>query len=318
MNAEPGGDTTALDVSVIVPIVERHDDLSRLYEEYAASLRQLQKSFEFIFVVDGGFRAVLESLKALKAADPQVRIVLLARSFGESVALKAGFSEARGRIILTLASYFQVETSGVREALAGIEEGYDLVISRRHPRVDTLFNRLQSLVFHGIIRWTTGVGFRDVTCGFRAMKREVLEEIGLYGNLHHFIPILAIQAGFKIKEIEIPQRIEEAKSRVFGVGVYLNRLLDIVTIFFLTKFTRKPLRFFGAIGTVVFVAGLGICVYLFLYRLLGSGGIANRPLLLLGVLLVIFGVQSVSIGLVGEIVIFTHARDKDFRIEEIL
>jgi glycosyltransferase involved in cell wall biosynthesis len=307
-----------LQVSVIVPVVEMVDDLEALYREYSAELREMGRTFEFIFVLDGRFARLREPLAELKRRHPEVRIVVLGRSFGESAALTAGLSVARGESILTMASYFQVETRGVRELLSKLDDGFDIAVTRRQPRIDSVFNRLQSRVFHGIIRLMTGARYRDITCGFRAMRRNVLDEIQLYGDLHHFIPILAHQAGFKVAEVSVPQRQEEARTRVFGPGVYLSRLLDILTIFFLTRFARKPLRFFGSVGSAVFVVGFLISAYLAAYRLLGFGGIANRPLLLLGVLMVVFGVQSVSIGLVGEIVIFTHARTREYRIETIL
>lgn len=306
------------DVSVIVPVVEMHDDLAKLYDEFSEALRALGKSYEFVFVLDGGFRHLVEPLKSIRESRHGIRIVALGRPFGESVALQAGLAHARGASLLTLAPYFQVGTSAVAAALREIDEGADLVVARRHPRVDSLFNRLQSRVFHALVRLLTGTRFRDLTCGFRAMRREVLEDVHPYGELHHFIPLLAERAGFRVKEIDAPQRREESAARVFGLGLYLNRIMDIVTVFFLTKFTRKPLRFFGMIGTLVGGAGLAILVYLALYRLLGYGGIAERPLLLLGLLLVVFGIQSASIGLVGEIVIFTHARDKEYRVDLVL
>jgi hypothetical protein len=151
------------------------------------------------------------------------------------------------------------------------------------------------------------------------MKRKVFEEIDLYGDLHRFIPILAAKYGFKTKEIKARQRKEDVAMRIVGPGIFVRRLLDMLTVFFITKFTMKPLRFFGLIGTALFGVGGIINGYLALYRLLGFGGIADRPLLLLGVILMVLGVQTLSIGLLGEIIIFTHARKiKEYNIEEYL
>jgi len=306
------------DVSVIVPVVEVHDDLAKLYDEFSGALRALGKTYEFVFVLDGGFRHLVEPLKALRQGHPGFRIVALGRPFGESVALRAGLEHSSGATIVTLAAYFQVGVGAVAEALRGLDQGADLVVARRWPRLDSPFNRLQSKIFHGLVRLLTGTRFRDLTCGFRAMRREVLEEVHPYGELHHFIPLLAERAGFRVKEIDAPQRREESAARVFGLGLYLSRVMDVVTVFFLTKFTRTPLRFFGMIGTLVGLAGFAILTYLALYRLLGYGGIGDRPLLLLGLLFVVFGIQSISIGLVGEIVIFTHSRDKEYRVDLVL
>jgi dolichol-phosphate mannosyltransferase len=306
------------DVSVIVPVVEHHDDLGKMYDEFAGALRALGKSFEFVVVLDGGFRQLVEPLKATRQGRPGFRIVTLGRPFGESVALQAGLENSTGATIITLAAYFQVGPEAVAQALRGLSEGADLVVARRHPRLDSPFNRLQSWAFHGLVRFLTGTRFRDLTCGFRAMRREVLEEVRPYGELHHFIPFLAERAGFRVREMDTPQRREESAARVFGLGLYLGRVMDVVTVFFLTKFTRKPLRFFGMIGTLVGLAGFAILGYLATYRVLGFGAIGDRPLLLLGLLLVVFGIQSISIGLVGEIVIFTHARDKEYRVDLVL
>jgi dolichol-phosphate mannosyltransferase len=306
------------DVSVIVPVVEMHDDLAKLYDEFAGALRALGKTFEFVIVLDGGFRQLIEPLKALRAGRQGLRIVALGRPFGESVALQAGLENSTGATIVTLSSYFQVGPEAVAAALAGLDRGADLVVSRRHPRLDSPFNRLQSKLFHALVRVLTGTRFRDLTCGFRAMRREVLDEVRPYGELHHFIPLLAERAGFRVIEIDTPQRQEESAARVFGPALYVGRVMDVVTVFFLTKFTRKPLRFFGMIGTLVGLAGFALLAYLGAYRLLGFGAIGDRPLLLLGLLLVVFGIQSISIGLVGEIVIFTHARDKEYRVDLVL
>lgn len=306
------------DISVVVPITERHDDLAELYRGCAAELRRAGRSFEFVFVIDGSFPAVVETLRKLRVEHRDVRILDLGRRFGEAVALSVGFQQARGCRILTLAPYFQVVASGVTDVLAALEAN-DLVITRRHPRTDPWFNRLQSRVFHWLTARLTGARFHDLTCGLRGMTREVAQALHLYGDLHRFIPVLAQRQGFKITELPVPQHERDRAPRLRGPGVYLRRFLDILIVLFLAKFTKKPLRFFGLIGATLFVGGSAITAYLGLYRLLGFGGIADRPLLLLGVLLMVLGVQLLSIGLIGEIVIFTHAREmKDYRVEEIL
>jgi glycosyltransferase involved in cell wall biosynthesis len=310
----------SVEISVIVPVSERHDDLRELYLQCSKEFANIGKSYEFIFVLDGPQTGAFGSLRELKKENPDIKIILLNRWFGEATALSAGFERSRGAIIFTLASYFQVEPAEVHRMYKMIlDEGNDLVISWRYPRIDSLFNRCQSAIFHRLIRILTGTKYHDISCGLRAMKRKVIEEISLYGDLHRFFPLLAFQRGFKVKEIAVKQSRQDSKTRIFGIGVYLRRLLDIITLFFLFKFTKKPLRFFGLIGSVVAGMGAIITAYLGLYRLLGLGGIADRPLLILGVLLIVVGVQLFSIGLLGEIIIFTHARGvKEYQIEEFL
>ena len=308
-----------MDISIIVPVVERYDDLRKLYSEFSSAFDKLDKSYEFIFVVDGQFCEAFEDLKKLKTENSSIKIIKLVNNYGESVALSVGLEKAQGSYLFTLASYFQVESEAINTIWNELNNGYDLVLTRRYPRIDSKLNRLQSFLFHWLIRKMTSIHFHDISCGLKGMKRKVFEEISLYGDLHRFIPILADKCGFKIKEVKAKQRKEDVALRLLGLGSYPRRLLDILTVFFITKFTMKPLRFFGLIGIALFGVGGIISGYLVSYKLFGFGGIADRPLLLLGVILMVLGIQTLSIGLIGEIIIFTHARDvKEYTIEEYL
>ena len=308
-----------LDISIIVPVVERCDDLSKLYSEFSSAFKELEKSYEFIFVVPEEFCKAIDDLKILQKNDSSIKIIKQVKNFGESIALSIGFGKAEGDYIFTLASYFQVEPDSVNIVWQELIKGCDLVVARRYPRIDSLFNRLQSFFFHWLINKMTSTHFHDISCGLKGMKRNVLEEINIYGDLHRFIPILADKYGFKIKEINARQRKEDITIRILKWGAYFRRLLDILTIFFITKFTMKPLRFFGLIGLILGGTGTIVIAYLGVYRLFGYGGIADKPLLLLGVILMVLGVQTISIGLIGEILIFVHAKDvKEYKLEELL
>ena len=307
------------DVSVVVPISERHDPVHRLYDLYAGELKKLQKEFEFIFVLDGFFPKALKDLDELIKANEPVRIVKFSRSFGESIALMEGFRRANGKAILTLAAYIQVEPAGIADAFAAYDQGYDLVITRRFPRKDPLLNRIQSQGYHYLVRRLTGTSFRDITCGMRVIKRNILKEFVLYGDLHRFIPIFAWQRGIQTKEVDVPQRKEDTELRLVRPGVYLRRLLDILTLFFLVKFTRKPLRFFGLIGAALFCPGFLITLYMGALRIFASVALSNRPILLVGFLLMVFGLQILSVGLVGELILFNQAKDiRDYHVEQII
>jgi glycosyltransferase involved in cell wall biosynthesis len=308
-----------MDISIIVPVVERYDDLRKLYSEFSSAFNELEKTYEFIFVIDGEFNDAYHVLQNLKSENSSIKIIKLSRNHGESVALSIGLEISQGDYLFTLASYFQVEPETVRAVWDGLNEGCDLVLTRRCPRIDSRLNRLQSFMFHWLIQKMTATNFHDISCGLRGMKRKVFEEINLYGDLHRFIPILADKYGFKIMEIKAKQRKEDIALRLVRLGSYPRRLLDILTVFFITKFTMKPLRFFGLIGMALFGIGGVISTYLTIYKFLGMGGIADRPLLLLGVLLMVLGIQTLSIGLIGEIIIFTHAKGvKEYNIDEFL
>ena len=307
---------TARLVSVIIPVVERADDLLELHRTVADELDRTGFEHEFVFIFDGGAPAAPAELLALAEADPRLRIVRFDQSFGEATALRAGFERSRGQQILTLSAYLQVRPDGVGDVMRALADGADLVVTRRWPRRDGVLNRLQAQTFHWLVRTVSGVAFRDMACGLRAMRREVAEAIPLYGDLHRFIPALAVREGFRVVELDVPQHPGDARPRVYGPGVYIRRLLDIFTFVFLAKFTEKPLRFFGLVGISLAGAGGLISAVLLGQRLAGQA-IANRPMLLLGALLLAIGIQVIGLGLVGEIIVHLRApHRRSFRIRQ--
>jgi glycosyltransferase involved in cell wall biosynthesis len=310
----------AVEVSAVIAVSERWDDLREVYDQYAAELAKTGRSHEVIFILDGPDKDALRDLRTLKLEHPAIQVIALNRPFGEATALAVGLNRARGSVILTLPGYFQVEPGEIRKVLEKLEGSHDdLVVGWRYPRQDSLFNRGQAWVFQRLVNLVSGIKYHDVSCTLRAMKRRVAEEVQLYGDLHRFLPLLAYQRGFKVSEVPVQQSHRDIKRRVRRPGIYLRRLLDILTLFFLLKFTKKPLRFFGLVGSLLSGVGGVIVAYLGLYRLLGLGPIAGRPLLILGVLLIVLGLQLFSVGLLGEIIVFAHARElKDYQIEEIL
>jgi glycosyltransferase involved in cell wall biosynthesis len=317
-NAINADEKISVAVSVIVPVTGRYDDPADLYRAYAEVLNRTGRSFEFLFVLDGSFEDAARKLKPMQMLGEPIRVFTLPRSFGEATALTVGFAHARGDVILTLSGHFQTLPEAVLEVLSHLDKGYDLVVTRRWPRMDSWLNRWQNYIFHLLTRWLTGVRLHDISCGLKGMRPRVARELDLYGDLHRFFAVLAYQRGFRVLEIAVPQDSRDGLARVRWPGVYLRRLLDIVTVFFLLKFTKKPLRFFGLIGAACFGAGLFISAVLSVQRLLGSTGLADRPLLILGVLLLVLGFQIVSIGLLGELIVFTHARKmRGYAVEQL-
>ena len=307
------------DVSVIVPISERYDDLEKLYDLYAGELKKLGKNFEFIFILDQIFDAAFENLKKLKKQNAHIKLIKFAGNFGESAALTEGFNLAKGYIILTLSSYIQIEPAELSKVFDAYEQGSDLVITRRYPRKDPLVNRIQSYIYNFIVQKLTGTDFKDITSGMRLFNKKILPEFVLYGDLHRFIPIFASRKGIKICEVEVCQRKEDTLVRLVKPGVYLSRWLDILTTFFLIKFTKKPFRFFGTIGFPLLFIGSFITAYLFFLRIFMNVPLANRPLLLVGILFMVFGIHTLSLGLVGELILYSHAKEiTDYCVEEII
>lgn len=307
-----------LSVIIVVRDPERASPIQQLYFDYKEQVEKTGLNYEFIFVIQGRHPKVFVPLSQLKAQGERLKVLVFAKWYGEATALNAGFEHASGTIVLTLPAYHQVDPEAIPSLIDGLAEN-DMVIVRRWPRVDSKLNRLQTRFFHFILRKMLGVTFRDLTCSIRAMKRTVVESVHMYGDQQRFFPILASNYGFKVTEVELPQTKQDAFSRYFPAGVYIRRLLDILSIFFLVKFTAKPLRFFGLNGLFVFAVGVLFSAVLVVQRLFWGEALADRPALLLGVLLIVLGILLFAIGLVGELIIFVHAKDiKEYRIEKII
>jgi glycosyltransferase involved in cell wall biosynthesis len=293
-----------------VPVVERADDVAAMYRAFAAVLDARQQPYEFLFVFDGRITPPAD-LVALSRDQNNVRILRFAREFGETAALRLGIERSRGELILTLPAYFQVRPEGIGQLLDAVEAGADMAVANRSPRVDSWLNRMQSRAFHSIVGGVSQQRFHDMACGVRAMTRSVAEALPLYGDLHRFIPALALREGYQVEEVPVAQHPSDARP-----GVYFRRLLDIGAFFFLAKFTEKPLRFFGLVGSVFLALGAVISLVLLIQRVEGQG-IANRPALLLGVLLIALGVQLIGLGLVGEIIVHLRApHRRAYRVRE--
>ncbi len=307
-----------IEISVIVPVSERQDNIHDLYMDYRTGLDALDRPYEIIFVLDGAFPEAYKTLVALRNQGECIKVIQLAQSFGEAAAFTLGFERAQGEIIMTLPSYYQAEPAEIPKLIQSLEK-YDMVIGRRWPRTDSRFKRLQTDIFHGIVKFVADSSFHDLGCGMRVFKRLVVEEIPLYGDLHRFLPILAEKRGFRVSEVNVAQSKRDKAPSVYRPGVYLRRILDILTMFFLVKFTKKPLRFFGLIGSATFAFGGLVLLFVIFQRLFMDVSLAGRPALLLSTLFVVLGVQLFALGLIGELIIFTHARDiKEYTIDEIL
>src|SRR5919109_3841233 len=263
-------------VSVVIPVVERADDLMAVYHSFARQLEKRPEEFEFLFVFDGRFAPPAE-LVELTRENESLRILRFAREFGETAALRIGIEKSKGDLVLTLPAYFQVQPEGVGLLLDAVAAGADMAVANRSPRFDSWLNRVQSRAFHRIVGGVTDQQFHDMACGLRAMRRSVAESLPLYGDLHRFIPALALRDGYRVDEVPLAQHPKDARTRMYRPGVYFRRLLDIAAFFFLAKFTERPLRFFGLVGSIFLVGGVGLSLILMVQRFEGQG-IANRPM----------------------------------------
>lgn len=306
-----------VELSVIIPITERYDSVKELFALYKNDVEKAGMAYEFIYVLDGQYPEVLDELVVLKETE-KLTIITLAKWFGEATALSAAFKQAAGNLILTLPAYQQVEAGELSKLFAAIGD-HDMALARRWPRKDSLFNRFQARTFNFMLRSFADLRIHDAGCGVRLFTREVIDEVQIYGDLFRFLPVMARRQGFRITEINVEQAQRDAFRRIYSPGIYIRRLLDLLTIFFLFKFTKKPLRFFGLVGTALFGLGALVTAYLVGERLFFDVALANRPALILGSLLVVLGIQIIAIGLIGEIIIFTHARElKEYKVDRII
>jgi hypothetical protein len=305
-------------ISVIIPVGHRHADCEEIHADYLKGLRALDTPFELIFVLDGPHPDFEAGLDRLMRAGHEMTLIRLSRSFGESTALMAGFERAAGDLIVTLPAYFQIEGADIGRLVHALTSA-DVATAWRHPRTGGRFEVLRRRGFHGLIAWVTGKRYNDLGCSARALHRRVLSEISLYGDQHYFLALLADRMGFRVHEVEVRQSPKDHFTGRHPGREYLHRVLDIFTVFFLVRFTKKPLRFFGMIGASTFTVGALLLLYLVVDRLGFRHALADRPALLLSSLLVVMGLQLFALGLLGELIIFTHARGiKDYQVEEVI
>ena len=308
-----------VELSAVVPVGSRYDKTGKLPEEYLKALTNSGKSFELIYVLDGRCDKLAEHLLSLSEQYPMLKIFQLSKAFGEATALTAGFEFATGDDILTLPSYYQVDPAELVTFINDADDS-DMVIAVRWPRaVASKFEEFRRNFFHRLVQILVGERFRDLGCGVRLMKRKVIEEVPLYGEQHRFLPLLVSRRGFRVQEVNLRQSSKDQFQGRYGARIYLQRLLDIVTVFFLIRFMKKPLRFFGMFGSVTSLIGGIFLIYVVVERLFFGVDLADRPALLLSSLLVVLGLQLFALGLLGELIIFTHARDiKEYTIERIV
>lgn len=309
----------SLDVTVVVPVQSGDAEVRQVLQALGEELDRHGRSWEMIFVFDGVQGEAWTKVEALREEfGRRVRTIVFKNAFGESVCLSAAVEKSLARIIVTSPQYVQIDPIELGDMLDEIDRGADFVAPWRHPRVDPLLNRMQSVLFNMVIRLIIGMRFHDLNCYFRVIRREVLEDVVIYGDMYRFLPVIAFRRGYRVVEVKVRHLQEWGHAGFFGFGVYVRRLLDILAVMFLTKFTLKPLRFFGTLGGVITLSGVLLGIYLAIGKLLNHEGIAGSPLLLIAVLLIVLGVQIIGFGLVGEIIIFSQARNlKEYRIERI-
>ncbi len=316
-------------ISFVLPVFDEEGNLRELYSKINEVMRTRGELYEIVFVDDGSTDGSLAILEELGHRDPRVRVIELRRNFGKSAAYSAGFDHARGDIIITMDADLQDDPAEIPLFLAEIDRGYDMVIGWKHEGKGPLGKSWPSKFFNRTVNQITGIPLHDFNCPFKAYRREVLQEIRVYGELHRYIPVLAHARGFSLTEIKISNLPRKSGRSKYGVERYLRGMLDLLTISFITRFARRPMHLIGLGGILACLLGFAIVSTFVVGHILyvtavladDSWNIHDRPALSLGVLLMVVGIQLFSIGLLGELLV-THAgtagRDRNYSVKRVL
>ncbi len=290
-------------VSVVIPLYNEEENVEILNERLTETLKSMGSDYEIVYVDDGSTDRTMPLLEELQKKDDNIVVLCLRRNFGQTAAFAAGFDFARGDVVVTMDGDLQNDPKDIPRLLELIGE-YDLVSGWRKKRQDTFITRrMPSIIANWLISKVTGVGLHDYGCSLKAYRREVVKNLKLYGEMHRFIPAVASWYGVKIAEIETTHHPRLRGKSKYGISRTIRVLLDLVTVKFLQSFSTKPIQFFGPLGVFFGLAGLGVSVYLTAAKIFQGIDIGGRPLLLLGALLIIVGIQFIGMGLLGEMIV---------------
>jgi glycosyltransferase involved in cell wall biosynthesis len=299
-------------VSIVIPLYNEIESIPQLQTRLTEALAELGQPYEIIVVDDGSKDGSYEQLKAWHATDPHLKVIRFRRNFGQTAGFSAGFDAARGEVVVTLDADLQNDPADIGMLLAKVNEGYDVVSGWRLKRQDAfLTRRLPSMIANGLISRVTGVALHDYGCSLKAYRSEVVKGIKLYGELHRFIPAVASWMGVTVAEVPVNHQARKFGKSKYGLSRTIRVLLDLLTVRFLLSYSTRPLQIFGSLGLLAFAIGTILGLYLSAVKLIGGQNIGERPLLMLAILLVVVGVQLVTMGLLAELIVRTYHESQD-------
>lgn len=306
-------------ISFVIPVFNESESLHELFNRISSEMEKVGGDYEVVFVDDGSDDDSFHRMTLLTDQNPNVKAIKFRRNFGKSVALDEGFKLAQGDIIFTMDADLQDDPKEIPQFLAKLKEGYDLVSGWKQQRKDPVFSKnLPSKLFNFMISRFAGLKLHDYNCGFKAYRKVLAKRLTLYGDMHRYIPAMAHAMGFKVAEIAVEHHKRSFGCSKYGPERFFHGFFDFITVIFLTRYVKRPMHFFGAVGLVFSLAGFGICAYLTVVWLLGEA-IGHRPLLTLGVLLIILGIQSICTGLIGEMITYSRQiREDQDAVESVI
>lgn len=296
----------SVNISIVVPLLNERQSLVELHHRVVQEMQTLGMSYEFLFIDDGSSDGSFDVVRTLQDKDSNVKGIRFRRNFGKSLALNEGFRHAKGKILITMDADLQDDPKEIPRFIDKLNEGYDLVSGWKKERKDPLLSKnLPSKLFNLMLRWGSGLKLHDFNCGFKAYRRATVEKLHLYGELHRFVPALVHAQGYRVAEIPVDHAARRFGKSKFGLTRFSHGFFDFLTVIFLTKFLKRPMHFFGGLGSFVSAIGIVICGYMTWLWIFGEA-IGHRPLLTLGVLLIIVGMQMITTGLIAEMVNYRH------------
>ena len=305
-----------IELSIVIPLFNEEENVKPLYAQLKEALEPLEQSYEIIIVDDGSTDRSFELLRGLQAQDKRLKVIRFRRNFGQTAAFAAGFEYAQGQVVVTMDADLQNDPADIPRLLEKLEEGHDVVSGWRVERWKSawLTRRLPSVVANRLISETTGVHLHDYGCSLKAYRSEVVKNINLYGELHRFIPAMASWMGVSVAEIPVHYRSRQFGSSKYGLSRTIKVILDLLTVRFLLSYSTRPIHIFGSLGLAMSGLGSILGLYLSVVKLALGQDIGSRPLLLLAILLMVLGVQMITMGLLGELVVRTYHESQGKRI----
>ncbi|MFA3783682.1 glycosyltransferase family 2 protein [Melioribacteraceae bacterium 4301-Me] len=302
-------------VSIVIPLFDEEESIFPLYQEIKKVLKNISSDYEVIFVDDGSNDKSLEHIKSLSKTDNHIRYISFRKNYGKSAALQIGFKYVTGDAVITMDADLQDDPNEIPNLLSKLEEGFDMVSGWKKKRFDPFVKKYSSRFFNFVTRLLTGIKIHDFNCGLKAYRRQVVQSINVYGELHRYIPVLANWKGFSVTEIVVKHHPRRYGKTKFGISRFFKGFVDLITVIFITRYIKRPMHLFGFFGFLSFVLGVIINAYLS-YEWISGKPLYNRPLLFLGMLLIIVGVQFFAVGLLGEIMVHNSQSDKEYVIKE--
>ncbi len=306
-------------ISVVIPLLNEEESLPELSLGLEQELNKIApKKWEVIFIDDGSTDESYEVIKQIRDRNNSFKVIRFRRNYGKSAALSVGFNYAKGKVVITMDADLQDDPNEISNLVSKLKEGYDLVSGWKKVRHDPISKTLPSKLFNFVTSRVSGIKLHDFNCGLKAYRKEVVKTLQVYGEMHRYLPALAHWEGFKVTEIPVEHHARRFGKSKFGMSRFFKGFLDLLTIMFTTRFVKRPLHFFGTLGILLTMLGIGLDLWLVFDKYVNMVPMSNRPLTLFGVALIIVGVQSVSLGLIGEMIVKTNLENANYSIKDKL